>query len=122
MGLIAPINLKMKAAAEYAEGIALFNEGRYFECHEAWERLWLRTEGEERAFLHAMIQMAAALHHLERGNMKGATSIHARAQARLAALPQIMMGLDARAFAEAMRAHFDGAAAGRPQIKMQTSS
>ncbi|MDX2033331.1 MAG: DUF309 domain-containing protein [Blastocatellia bacterium] len=109
---------KMNAAAEYSEGIALFNEGRYFECHEVWETIWLRAEGAEREFLHAMIQIAAALHHRERGNAKGAASVHARAQARLAALPATMMGLDARAFADAVKAHFDGAAT-RPRIALQ---
>jgi hypothetical protein len=44
--------------------------------------------------------------------------VHARAQARLAALPATMMGLDARAFADAVKAHFDGAAT-RPRIALR---
>ena len=103
----------------YFNGIDLFNEGRYFECHEVWETIWLRAQGAEREFLHAMIQSAAALHHLQRGHAKGAASVHARAQARLATLPPVMMDLDTRAFAGAMKDYLDGAAAAPPRITLQ---
>ncbi|MFN0087477.1 MAG: DUF309 domain-containing protein [Blastocatellia bacterium] len=118
----------MAHSPEYLRGIELFNEGRYFECHEIWETIWMRAEGAEREFLHAMIQIAAALLHLRRGNEGGAASVHARARARLAALPPMMLDLDTRAFADAVKNHFDaarqpGGAAGRgPRIILQIRS
>jgi|SRR5579872_1656401 len=47
----------------------LWNAGRYFEAHEVLEDRWRRTSdpGER-----ALIQCAAALHHLQRGNTPGA--------------------------------------------------
>ncbi|MEK7832315.1 MAG: DUF309 domain-containing protein, partial [Acidobacteriota bacterium] len=48
---------------------------------------------EEREFLHAVIQAAAALHHVQRGNLKGAQSVGRRAIQKLAELPPVMMQL-----------------------------
>jgi Domain of unknown function (DUF309) len=36
----------------------LFNAGKYFECHEVLEEIWLNSQGVEREFFHALIQMA----------------------------------------------------------------
>jgi hypothetical protein len=79
--------------AAYLRGIELFNAGEFFACHEALEPLWLAARGEERAFLHALIQAAAALHHWQRGNLKGAASVFARAKQGLATMPARMMGI-----------------------------
>jgi predicted metal-dependent hydrolase len=59
----------------FRAGIELFNSRKYFECHEALEALWLKTEGEEKVFLHGLIQIAAAFHHYMRRNAAGARSL-----------------------------------------------
>lgn len=46
----------------FGEGAALFNAGQWWEAHEAWEGPWLKAEGQDRAFLQALILLAAALH------------------------------------------------------------
>jgi predicted metal-dependent hydrolase len=46
----------------FEEGAALFNRGQWWEAHEAWEGPWLTATGQERAFLQALILLAAALH------------------------------------------------------------
>ncbi|GGJ50771.1 DUF309 domain-containing protein [Deinococcus roseus] len=43
-------------------GIRLFNARQYWEAHEAWEKLWLEAEGDQKKFLSALILLAAALH------------------------------------------------------------
>ena len=62
-------------AGEFArsleEGRALFNAGRFFEAHEAWERLWLAAQGESKLLLQGLIQIAAGLHKA-RGGAAGA--------------------------------------------------
>lgn len=83
---------------QFRRGVELFNAGKFFECHEVWETVWLKAEGEEREFLHAMIQAAAALHHVQRGNLKGARSVGRRAIDRLGRCPAMVMQLDVRAF------------------------
>ncbi|GGO32444.1 DUF309 domain-containing protein [Deinococcus humi] len=46
----------------FEEGAALFNQGRWWHAHEAWEGPWLTAAGQDRAFLQALILLAAALH------------------------------------------------------------
>jgi len=38
----------------------LFNEGRFFESHEAWEQFYQATEAANKPFLEGLIQLAAA--------------------------------------------------------------
>jgi uncharacterized protein len=53
-------------------GAELFDAGRYFEAHEAWEELWMPERGPDRPFLQALIHFAVGCHHRERGNVVGA--------------------------------------------------
>jgi len=93
--------------AQYLRGIELFNAGRFFESHEALEEIWLGSEGAERELLHALIQSAAALHHFQRGNLKGASSVFRRARSKLATLPRNILLLDTRDFAAQIERFFD---------------
>ena len=58
-----------------AEGIHLFNARKFFEAHEALEEVWLKAEGDEKIFLHGLIQVAAAFHHHSKGNPAGFRSL-----------------------------------------------
>lgn len=49
-----------------------FNEGRYWDCHEALEDLWRETPYPLRFFHHALIKSAVGFHHLSRRNRNGA--------------------------------------------------
>jgi len=46
--------------ARLREGIARFNDGRFFECHEILEGFYLATEEVNKPFLEGLIQLAAA--------------------------------------------------------------
>ena len=73
-----------KSAGEYfEEGIELFNQGRFFACHESWEEVWKQAHGEERLFYQGLIQAAVAILHAQRGNREGARSLYAKARAKL---------------------------------------
>ncbi|HLK85808.1 MAG TPA: DUF309 domain-containing protein [Candidatus Binataceae bacterium] len=71
----------------WLEGIELFNAGRFFECHEAWEDVWKKARGEERLFVQGMIQMAVAILHAQRGNARGARSVWNKARDKLESAP-----------------------------------
>jgi uncharacterized protein len=43
-------------------GAALFDAGRFWDAHEAWEEAWLEEEGEVRQLLQGLIQVAAGYH------------------------------------------------------------
>ena len=51
-----------RTAAALRRGAALFDEGRFWDAHEAWEEAWLEEEGEVRLFLQGLIQVAAGYH------------------------------------------------------------
>jgi predicted metal-dependent hydrolase len=55
-----------------ARGIALFNHGEYFECHEVLEEAWTPERGPRRLFLQSLIHIAVGLYHHTRGNPVGA--------------------------------------------------
>ncbi|MCI0391308.1 MAG: DUF309 domain-containing protein [Acidobacteria bacterium] len=114
--------------AQYLRGIELFNAGKFFECHEELEEIWLKTDGIEREFLHALIQVAAALHHLQNGNLKGAKSVYERARRKFETMPPIAMRLDTAAFTQELDRFFSAALDSQnsssplPQIKLEDKS
>jgi len=56
-----------------AEGVDLFNAGRYWEAHEAWEREWTPDrKGSDSSFYKGLIQVAAGCLHYSRHNRRGA--------------------------------------------------
>ncbi|HEY1419431.1 MAG TPA: DUF309 domain-containing protein [Candidatus Dormibacteraeota bacterium] len=55
-----------------AEGIELFNSGRYWDAHEAWERDWTPDrKGPDSGFYKGLIQIAAGCLHYGRRNRRG---------------------------------------------------
>ncbi|HVC44018.1 MAG TPA: DUF309 domain-containing protein [Candidatus Binataceae bacterium] len=71
------------SGGNFARGLELFNGGQFFACHEAWEASWKRSDGLDRQFVQGLIQAAAAILHVERGNLNGAASTWRKARARL---------------------------------------
>ena len=112
---------------QYLRGIELFNARKYFDCHEAFEEIWLPAKGMEREFLHAIIQAAVALYHHQRGNHKGAASVYRRARLKLDNLPGVMMRLDTRSFASDLDSFFatafdtDGPKSPPPELRLLKS-
>jgi hypothetical protein len=76
-----------------AQGLACYSGAKFFEAHEHWETAWLALEEPEKGFVQALIQMAAAFHHLHAGNRDGAMSLLGRAGRRLSKLPPNFGGI-----------------------------
>ena len=55
-------------------GVALFNGGLFFECHEYLESIWRAAPLPEKDFYQGIILIAAGFYHYEKGNPKGAGS------------------------------------------------
>jgi predicted metal-dependent hydrolase len=88
--------------ASLIEGVDLFNARRFWHAHEAWERIWLVAEGDERLFLQGLIQLAAAYHHVHRGTYAGGLRLFDAALEKLSRFPDGYLGIDrARAALEA---------------------
>jgi uncharacterized protein len=56
----------------FRRGVAHFNGARYWHAHEDWETLWRAAPDDDRDFYQGLIQVAAALLHLQRRNRRGA--------------------------------------------------
>jgi predicted metal-dependent hydrolase len=78
----------------FQDGIELFNSGRFFECHEAWEQAWLRSAGDEKLYYQGLIQAAVAILHAQRGNLAGSRTLWTKAIDKLGPLPAGHMGID----------------------------
>ena len=69
--------------AEFQEGVRLVNSQKFFEAHEALETIWLKAHGQEKLFLHGLIQIAAAFHHYTRNNRAGFKSLLEKGREKL---------------------------------------
>jgi predicted metal-dependent hydrolase len=78
---------------ELAEGLRCYRSRKFFAAHEHWESVWLVTKGPPKTFLQALIQLAAALHHFQRGNSRGAASLMQTALHRLEPHPDSFGGI-----------------------------
>ncbi|HEY4259946.1 MAG TPA: DUF309 domain-containing protein [Schlesneria sp.] len=78
---------------QYREGLRLFNEEDFFECHEVFEELWSESQGDDRKFLQGMIQAAVALFHFGNENFGGAKKLYHTSRQRLVLLGDEYMGI-----------------------------
>ncbi|MGA9060363.1 MAG: DUF309 domain-containing protein [Terracidiphilus sp.] len=70
-----------------AEGLACYRRQEFFLAHEHWEDEWRGSAEPEKTFLQALIQIAAAFHHLERANLIGTEKLLRAALGRLERYP-----------------------------------
>jgi predicted metal-dependent hydrolase len=58
--------------ARLREGISLFNDRRFFECHEVLEALYQEIEAAHKPFIEGLVQLAAAFRMVaDFGEIKG---------------------------------------------------
>ena len=78
---------------QYREGIRLFNEEEFFECHDVLEELWSETTGPDRKFLQGLIQASIALFHFGNENFGGAKKLFLSARKNLDPFGKEFMGI-----------------------------
>jgi uncharacterized protein len=57
---------------EFWEGIAQFNNGEFYACHDTLEALWMEAGEPEKKFYQGILQIAVAFYHLGNQNWRGA--------------------------------------------------
>jgi predicted metal-dependent hydrolase len=75
-------------------GLRLFNQGHYFEAHEALETAWRDEKSPLRGLYQGILQVGVGYHHLLRGNHSGAIRLLDRAEKCLAPFPDQCSGID----------------------------
>lgn len=76
-----------------AEGLRLFNAGKYFEAHEALETAWLEERGKVRDLYRGILQVGVAYLHITRGNYDGAIKVYRRSVRWLKDWPAVCRGV-----------------------------
>lgn len=91
----------------YLQGVADFNAGHYYEAHEAWEKIWLKSEGFEKIFYQGLIQSAAALLKLKTKKCPASVRLFDAAFKKLSQVPEIFLGLNVRQFEIELKKYFE---------------
>src|SRR4051794_577660 len=95
MRVLHPVLSTAERERFFGEGIALFNQERFFEAHEAWEEIWRSTTPEPRDLFQGLIQVAAALHQfLDLHRDEAPRRTLAKARRRLEPYVPTALGID----------------------------
>lgn len=57
---------------EFWQGVAQFNSGDYYTCHDTLEALWMDATEPQKTFYQGILQIAVGLYHLSNYNWRGA--------------------------------------------------
>lgn len=98
---------------QFELGIAEFNEGKFFECHDTFEALWMDERGEPKRFLQGLIQGAVGVFHATRGNLAGAESQLSKSLAKLGEYRNHYFGVDVEALRTGLQALYHSVSDGR---------
>ena len=100
------------------QGIQLFNDGEFFECHEVLEQAWTPERDPRRLFLQALIHVAVAFYHSRRGNPTGACRQLRKALRKLAPYLPSCEGIDTDRLFRDAREVLEAIEAGRDVIAL----
>ncbi len=89
------------------QGIAEFNAGEYWTCHETLEALWRQEPRPVRDLYRGILQIGVGFLHLRRGNRAGALKVLRRGLARLQGLSATCQGVDVAGLRQAAQAIAD---------------
>ncbi|MCP4358732.1 MAG: DUF309 domain-containing protein [Chloroflexi bacterium] len=76
-------------AALALTGIALFNQGEYYKCHDALEEAWKQDTTPGRNLYRGVLQYSIALYQIEQSNYRGAVKMLLRVRQWLDPLPVV---------------------------------
>ena len=95
--------MPMSFPEPYLKTLALYRTGCHWDAHEALEDAWREEQDPvRRRFYHGIIQLAAACHHMDRGNMHGLKTLVRKALEKLRDCPSPYLGLDVARLCERM--------------------
>ncbi|WP_404789823.1 DUF309 domain-containing protein [Altericista sp. CCNU0014] len=58
--------------ASFWQGVREFQQGRFYECHDTLEALWIEAQEPDKTFFQGILQIAVACYHLGNQNWRGA--------------------------------------------------
>jgi hypothetical protein len=103
-GAVPEPSLPDEERVAFAKGVAQFNDGLFFGCHDTLEEIWSGVRGSSRDFFQGLIQAAVGFHHLGNGNRPGAITLLRRSLARLERYPARYAGVELAPLRDALAA------------------
>jgi predicted metal-dependent hydrolase len=79
---------------EALAGLRLFNQGCYWEAHEALETAWRDEPGQIRHLYRGVLQVGVAYYHISKRNYTGALKLFRRSHRWLTPFSGICRGID----------------------------
>jgi CheY-like chemotaxis protein len=76
------------------EGLKLFNQGRFFECHEVIEAAWMREKEPIRVMYQGILQIGVACYHIRNKNWRGAIKVLERGVPKIGRFAPSCMGIN----------------------------
>ncbi len=80
--------------SEWLQGIAEFNAGEYYACHDTLEALWMDSIDPDKKFYQGVLQIAVACYHLHNRNWRGAVTLLGEGIGRLPYYQPVYAGID----------------------------
>ena len=100
---LAQFVLTSEDEKDLVRGIELFNSGKFWEAHEAWEAIWLKHPEDGRFFIQGLIQLAAGYHQLGKKIYRGLLIHLHQAEERLRLFPSDFLGINVSALLSVIR-------------------
>jgi len=87
-------DLSPEHQGRFLEGVDLFNQGSFWEAHEAWEDVWKEKEDPQKKLLQGLIQVAAGYHLIvTRPRINGALRNLEKSLAKFEGMPDRCFGI-----------------------------
>jgi uncharacterized protein len=83
-----------KYPSEWLQGLAEFNAGEYYACHDTLEALWMDSIDPDKKFYQGVLQIAVACYHLHNRNWRGAVTLLGEGIGRLPYYQPVYAGID----------------------------
>jgi hypothetical protein len=76
------------------QGLELFNQGKFYECHEVIEDAWMEEKDPIRVMYQGILQIGVACYHIQNRNWRGAIRVLERGVPKAARFAPNCMGIN----------------------------
>tara|TARA_Y100000589_G_scaffold243451_1_gene231034 strand:+ start:458 stop:826 length:369 start_codon:yes stop_codon:yes gene_type:complete len=84
------------------DALALFNNQKWYEAHDAFEEIWNGLYGDERQIIQGILQVSVSQFHLSKGNLNGAMILLGEGLGRIKSRVSVDLGLDLCSFCKSL--------------------
>ena len=90
----------MDKQAALKKSVQEFNNGKYFQCHDTLEDIWMTEVGQDRLFYQGLLQLSVGFFHLFNRNYVGAASQWRKGYVKLQNFGECHLGINLKSLLE----------------------